>query len=183
MCGVSGVELLLILVVAVVVLGPERLPEVARQLGRAMREVRKVTNEFTKVTNDVRSQVNVDELRAQLRREMQTERARAVKTEVTSEIDAIRAAMREAADGATGTTGSAATESTTPPAAAGVGMGASAAVSVVPTLRPAARIVSRGESADRADVAVPQGDAIARVESEVATEAAAPAPEGTHGAG
>jgi sec-independent protein translocase protein TatB len=94
MCGISGVELMLILVVAVVVLGPERLPDLMRQLGRMMREFRKVTGELTRVGNDLKSQVPIDELRRQLREEMQVERARQVRTDVTSEIDQIRASMR-----------------------------------------------------------------------------------------
>jgi Tat protein translocase TatB subunit len=41
MGNVGGGEILVILLVALVVLGPERLPGVARQLGNAMGEVRK----------------------------------------------------------------------------------------------------------------------------------------------
>jgi sec-independent protein translocase protein TatB len=43
MLNVGTPELLLILIVALVVLGPKRLPEVARQLGKAMGEVRRFT--------------------------------------------------------------------------------------------------------------------------------------------
>lgn len=52
MCGVSGIELLIIVVVAVMVLGPDRLPEVMRTLGKLMREVRKVTGEITSVRDE-----------------------------------------------------------------------------------------------------------------------------------
>ena len=39
-------ELLVILVVALLVVGPKRLPEVARALARALRELRRAQNEF-----------------------------------------------------------------------------------------------------------------------------------------
>ncbi len=39
-------ELILILVVALLVFGPRRLPELGRALGRAMREFRRATEEF-----------------------------------------------------------------------------------------------------------------------------------------
>jgi Tat protein translocase TatB subunit len=44
MLNVGTPELLLILLVALVVLGPKRLPDVARQAGRAMAEVRRFTS-------------------------------------------------------------------------------------------------------------------------------------------
>jgi len=39
-------ELVVILMVALIVLGPSKLPEVARQLGKAMAEFRRVTAGF-----------------------------------------------------------------------------------------------------------------------------------------
>lgn len=46
MLNVGTPELLVILLVALIVLGPQKLPEVARQIGRAMAEVRKLTSGF-----------------------------------------------------------------------------------------------------------------------------------------
>jgi sec-independent protein translocase protein TatB len=46
MLNLGTPELLLIVVVAFVVLGPSRLPEAARQAGRAVRELRKMTDGF-----------------------------------------------------------------------------------------------------------------------------------------
>lgn len=44
MFGFSLTEILVVLVLGLVVLGPEKIPEVARTLGKVMREVRKASN-------------------------------------------------------------------------------------------------------------------------------------------
>jgi sec-independent protein translocase protein TatA len=44
--GIGMPELLVILVVALLVLGPKKLPEIARSLGRGMAEFRRASTEF-----------------------------------------------------------------------------------------------------------------------------------------
>jgi TatA/E family protein of Tat protein translocase len=44
MFGLSMTEILVVLVLGLVVLGPERIPQVAKTLGKALREVRKASN-------------------------------------------------------------------------------------------------------------------------------------------
>jgi sec-independent protein translocase protein TatA len=46
MFGIGWSELLLILVVALLVLGPTKLPEVAKGLGKGLREFKKALNEI-----------------------------------------------------------------------------------------------------------------------------------------
>jgi sec-independent protein translocase protein TatB len=46
MFGVGSTELLVILVVALLVLGPSHLPKIARTLGKTMGEFRRVSSEF-----------------------------------------------------------------------------------------------------------------------------------------
>src|SRR5690606_35817338 len=44
MFGISFPELVIIVVLILVVMGPEKIPDVARTLGKAMREVRRASN-------------------------------------------------------------------------------------------------------------------------------------------
>jgi sec-independent protein translocase protein TatB len=54
MFGIGMQELLLILVVALIILGPKKLPEVAKSLGKAL-------NEFKRATNDIKESLEVDQ--------------------------------------------------------------------------------------------------------------------------
>ncbi|NKE70378.1 Sec-independent protein translocase protein TatB [Candidatus Manganitrophus noduliformans] len=45
MFGIGFPELLLILAIALVILGPEKLPQIARVIGRGLGEVRRATEE------------------------------------------------------------------------------------------------------------------------------------------
>lgn len=47
MFGIGVPELLVIMIVALIVLGPKRLPEVAKGLGRALAEFRRATSDFS----------------------------------------------------------------------------------------------------------------------------------------
>jgi len=46
MFGIGMPEMLLIIAIALVVIGPKKLPDLAKTLGRAMREFKKATSEF-----------------------------------------------------------------------------------------------------------------------------------------
>ena len=54
MLGLGIQEILIILVVALVVIGPKKLPELAKGLGRAVRE-------FKRATDDIKHNFDIDE--------------------------------------------------------------------------------------------------------------------------
>ncbi len=51
MGGIGGPELLIIFVVVLLVFGPRRLPEIARGIGKGVREFRKLGTEFQREMN------------------------------------------------------------------------------------------------------------------------------------
>jgi sec-independent protein translocase protein TatB len=46
MFGMSGTELAIVLVLALLLLGPDKLPSLARSMGKAMRDFRRATNDI-----------------------------------------------------------------------------------------------------------------------------------------
>ena len=52
MGNIGGGEILVVFLVALIFLGPEKLPEVARQIGKVMGEVRKISTGFQREIQD-----------------------------------------------------------------------------------------------------------------------------------
>ena len=59
-------EMLFLLVLALIVLGPRRLPEIGRQLGKALAELRRAKNEFTAQIEEEVRRLDVAEQRKKL---------------------------------------------------------------------------------------------------------------------
>ncbi|MBM4263165.1 MAG: twin-arginine translocase TatA/TatE family subunit [Deltaproteobacteria bacterium] len=57
MFGIGGPELLLILAVALIVLGPKKLPELAKTLGKGLAEFRRATDELKDEFRKIESEV------------------------------------------------------------------------------------------------------------------------------
>ena len=57
MGGIGGIEIFIILVVALVIFGPQKLPEMGRSLGKAIREFKSVgteiQDELTKAADEI----------------------------------------------------------------------------------------------------------------------------------
>jgi sec-independent protein translocase protein TatA len=76
--SIGPTELVLVFLIALVVLGPKRLPSVGRQVGRALREFREATSqvrselgvdEIVNEVNSVRSDLGIDDLGRDLKRD------------------------------------------------------------------------------------------------------------------
>ena len=68
MLNIGPQELLLILVVALVVVGPQRLPELSRSIGKALRSLRSAQDEMRRTVNEVLEPQVVGEATKDLRR-------------------------------------------------------------------------------------------------------------------
>ena len=68
MFGIGFPELLVILAIALMVIGPRRLPEIAKALGRALGEFRRATDEFKQTLNEETraTEARANEIREQI---------------------------------------------------------------------------------------------------------------------
>lgn len=68
MLNVGPQELLLILIVALVVVGPQRLPEIARSIGKGLRSLRSAQDEMRRTVQEVLEPEAASEVGRELRR-------------------------------------------------------------------------------------------------------------------
>ncbi len=86
-------ELIVIAIVALVIIGPERLPKVARTAGHLLGRLQRYVNT---VKADINREMQLDELR-KLQAEMQ-ESARSIERNVTTEIQSAEQAIQQTAN-------------------------------------------------------------------------------------
>ena len=60
MFGIGMTELLVIFVIALIVLGPKRLPDLARSLGKGLHEFRRASGELRREFLDVSEEARID---------------------------------------------------------------------------------------------------------------------------
>ncbi|MBD7995303.1 Sec-independent protein translocase TatB [Arthrobacter sp. Sa2CUA1] len=142
MFGINGYELIVLAILAVAVLGPERLPEYASQLARLVRELRRMA---TGAREQLREEVGpeIDEVDWRKLDPRQYDPRRIIKEALLDDIEeAVRPAPRQGTSGHPVRTPAAAG-----PAAAAVATGAAAAVQTSPP--PVQRIerLAAGETA------------------------------------
>lgn len=100
MFGISSFELLIILLVAVVVLGPEKLPKIMRTVTKVMSEFRRVSTDLQRTMNaeltyqeqkekeEARRKADEARIAALEREQAQLKQAEAAKVEVPADVDA-----------------------------------------------------------------------------------------------
>jgi len=66
--GIGPLELIVILILALVVFGPDRLPEIGAKLGKGLRSMRRATREFSKEIEEARQAIEapVEEIKKPL---------------------------------------------------------------------------------------------------------------------
>jgi len=85
-------EMIVIAIVALVVIGPERLPKVARTAGHMLGRLQRYVND---VKSDINREIQLEELK-KLQSELQ-ESARSVEQSLTTEMNAARQAVSQTA--------------------------------------------------------------------------------------
>ena len=85
-------ELMLIAVVGLLVIGPERLPEALRTLGLWFGRMRR---SFTAVKAEIEKEIGMDEVRRQLHNEAVMDEMKRIESEVRSTVDDAQASLNE----------------------------------------------------------------------------------------
>jgi len=78
MFGIGMPELVIIMVIALIVIGPQKLPDLARSLGKGLAEFKKATDDFkTSIDTETRSSEEKEQLAKLAEAKLQAEAAKA----------------------------------------------------------------------------------------------------------
>jgi len=86
MFDIGFLELILVGIIGLLVLGPERLPVAARTLGKWLGRARRMASQFTK---EIDKQIEIDELRAELKKQGES-------LDINQDVNNIRSTVSEA---------------------------------------------------------------------------------------
>lgn len=93
MFGIGMPEMIMILVIALIVIGPKKLPDIAKALGRAFNEFKKATNDFKEsmgIDDELNNVKNAfDELNKDIKETIDVTPSLKSEEFITSEIDNI----------------------------------------------------------------------------------------------
>ena len=98
MFGIGSSEFLVILIVAFLVIGPSHLPKIAKTLGKAMGEFRRVSTDFQRTLNLEAEKEEHEERKRQAEKELFPQEAHTEKTaEAKTDVEKAVAASSRAA--------------------------------------------------------------------------------------
>jgi len=108
MFGIGMPELILILAIALIVIGPKKLPDLAKSLGRAMREFKRATSEFKEsieIDDEVKELKNVkksfDDLSDEIREDMDVSKGLGYLNDKQKETNSIQTEIEDEAENLT----------------------------------------------------------------------------------
>jgi sec-independent protein translocase protein TatB len=91
MFGIGGPELLIICVVALIVIGPQKLPELLRSLGKGVAEFKRVGNEVKTTLDDEVTKAEAAARKQEVDAELARRKAEKAKQEAAADEPAVEA--------------------------------------------------------------------------------------------
>ena len=88
MFGIGSMELMVILIVAIIVIGPSKLPQIARGVGKAFGEFKRASNDLKRTIDHEVERIERDEKTKKAKAELLTEDAPAPKPAPAAEAAA-----------------------------------------------------------------------------------------------